>query len=88
MGNTQSNILERLDDIASDYILGADYNTLRKMKEKDYCNKVTIVTKEILEKQFSHLDIEYLATRADDGWAWETMFKSTSKDLTDKFHVA
>lgn len=80
MGNTQSNILERLDDIASEYILGADYNTLRKMKEKDYCHKVTIVTKDILEKQFSHLDIEYLATRANDGWSWDTMFRTTTAD--------
>lgn len=83
MGNSQSNILERLDDIASDYILGADFNTMRKMKEKDYCNKVTIVTKDILEKQFSHMDIEYLATRANDGWAWETLFKSTSTNPKD-----
>jgi len=58
MGNTKSNILERLDDIASDYILGADFNTLKKMNDKKYCDRVTIVTKDILEKQFSHLDIE------------------------------
>jgi hypothetical protein len=83
MGNTQSNILERLDDIASDYILEADYKTLKKMKDKEYCDKVTIVTKEILEKQFSHLDIEYLAKRTNNGWAWETLFKSTTQNPDD-----
>lgn len=83
MGNTQSNILERLDDIASDYILGADFNTLKNMKDKQYCEKVTIVTKEILEKQFSHLDIEYLATRVDDGWNLGAMFSRSSPSPKD-----
>jgi hypothetical protein len=36
-----------------------------------------------LEKQFSHLDIEYLAKRANNGWAWETLFKSTSSNPDD-----
>jgi hypothetical protein len=71
MGNTQSNLLERLDDIASEYILDADYQTLQKLKDQEYCNKVTIVTKEILDKQFHHLDIEYLAKRAKTGWDWD-----------------
>jgi hypothetical protein len=84
MGNTKSNILERLDDIASDYILGADFNTLKKMNDKKYCDRVTIVTKDILEKQFSHLDIEYLATRADDGWNIETMFKKSPFTSADQ----
>ena len=70
MGNSQSNILERLDDIASDYILDADYQTLKNLKDQEYCNKVTIVTKDILDKQFNHLDIEYLAKRARTGWDW------------------
>lgn len=74
MGNTQSNIVERLDDIATEYILDADFQTLSKMKDKDYCNKVTIVTKDILDKQFDHLDIEYLATRAKNGWDRTTSF--------------
>jgi hypothetical protein len=70
MGNTQSNILERLDDIASDYILDSDYQTLKKLQDHEYCNKVTIVTKDILDKQFNHLDIDYLAKRARTGWDW------------------
>jgi hypothetical protein len=83
MGNTQSNILERLDDIASEYILDADYRTLSKMKDKDYCNKVTIVTKDILDKQFDYLDIEYLATRTNSGWKWDSLFRSGEKNAAD-----
>jgi len=80
MGNSQSNLLERLDDIASEYILQADFNTLKKLQDKDYCEKVTIVTKDILLKQFSHMDIEYLATRADKGWSVTNMLTKTQQE--------
>jgi hypothetical protein len=68
MGNILStkNIVERLDEIAAEYILTSEYNTLRQLNDNKYCNKITIITKDILQ-QFHNMDIEYLVKRVDKG---------------------
>jgi hypothetical protein len=70
MGNTinnQASIFETLDKISSDYILSMDYNALSRMGNEEYCNKFTMITKDILDKQFNKLDIQYLSIRIKKG---------------------
>lgn len=54
----KDSLLERLDYIASHYILTMDFNSLKKMYDKNYCNKLVIITGEIFDKYLTDLDVE------------------------------
>jgi hypothetical protein len=58
---------EIIDYIATYYILTADYVSLTKLYDKDYCNKLVILTSDIVERYFTDLEITYLAQRTKDG---------------------
>ena len=53
-------LLERVNTIASKLILTQEFEEMIQMKEKKYCDGVMILTAEILEKYFSHQDINLL----------------------------
>tara|TARA_B100000927_G_C16189853_1_gene358944 strand:- start:148 stop:498 length:351 start_codon:yes stop_codon:yes gene_type:complete len=53
-------LLERVNTIASKLILTQEFEEMVQMKEKKYCDGVMILTAEILEKYFSHQDINLL----------------------------
>lgn len=76
MGNTSSNTninniqttsvettAEVIDFIATYYILTMDFKSLRKLYDKEYCNKLAIITSDIIEKYFTDMEIGYLANR-------------------------
>ena len=78
MGNTSSNTntninniqttsvettAEVIDFIATYYILTMDFKSLRKLYDKEYCNKLAIITADIIEKYFTDMEIGYLANR-------------------------
>jgi hypothetical protein len=65
--NKESSIFQVLDNISSDYILSMDYHALAHMNDQEYCNKFTIITQDILDKQFNKLDIQYLTIRIKKG---------------------
>lgn len=78
MGNTNStntnnnlnktgNFYEIIDYIASHYILTMDFESLKKLSQKDYCNKLVIITSDIIKDHFSERDITYLAQRVKKG---------------------
>lgn len=54
---------EVIDFIATYYILTMDFKSLRKLYNKDYCNKLAIITSDIIEKYFTDMEIGYLANR-------------------------
>lgn len=54
-------ILERIDYIASHYILTMDFENLKKLHTKEYCNKLVIITRDIFDKYLSDLDVELVA---------------------------
>ena len=54
----KDSLLERLDYIASHYILTMDFNSLKKMYDKNYCNKLVVITSEIFDKYLTDLDVE------------------------------
>ena len=73
MGNTTSqptsNVSESksfghiIDYIASNYILTADFKSLTKLYEEEYCNNLVVLTADIIDKNFNDLEITYLAQR-------------------------
>jgi hypothetical protein len=77
MGNTNStntnslnktgNFYEIIDYIASHYILTMDFESLKKLSQKEYCNKLVIITADIIKDHFSERDLTYLAQRVKKG---------------------
>ncbi len=78
MGNTTStnidnakgeyqNFYEIIDYIATYYILTMDFQSLSKLSEKAYCDKLVILTSDIIERYFNDIDVTYLAQRVKDG---------------------
>ena len=78
MGNTNStntdnplnktgNFYEIIDYIASHYILTMDFESLKKLSQKEYCNKLVIITADIIKDHFTERDITYLAQRVSKG---------------------
>ncbi len=66
INKTNSNIettAEVIDFIATYYILTMDFKSLRKLYDKEYCNKLAIITSDIIEKYFTDMEIGYLANR-------------------------
>jgi len=60
-------ISQILDYIATYYILTMDFKSLIKLYEKEYCDKLVIITSDIIERYFTDLEITYLAQRIKNG---------------------
>jgi hypothetical protein len=56
-----------LDYIATYYILTMDFKNLKKLYEKEYCDKLVILTSDIIQRYFTELEITYLAQRVKSG---------------------
>jgi hypothetical protein len=79
MGNTSSNNINKtvetkldnfydvVDNIATYYILTMDFKSLSKLSEKAYCDKLVVLTSDIIERYFNDMEITYLAQRVKDG---------------------
>jgi len=60
-------ISQILDYIATYYILTMDFKSLRKLYNKEYCDKLVILTSDIIQRYFTDLEITYLSQRIKDG---------------------
>lgn len=58
---------ETLDYIATHYILTSDFQSLRKLNEKTYCEKLIVLTSDIINKKFSDLEVDKLIDRVENG---------------------
>jgi hypothetical protein len=56
-----------IDFIATYYILTMDFQSLKKLYEKDYCDKLIILTSGIIDRYFSDVEITYLSQRIKNG---------------------
>ena len=66
--NTQTgNFYEIIDYIASHYILTMDFQSLKNLSQKEYCDKLVIITSDIINDHFSERDITYLTQRVKQG---------------------
>jgi len=102
MGNTSSNanktpetgfqnFYEILDYIATYYILTMDFKSLNKLSEKEYCNKLVILSSDIIKKYFTELEVTYLAQRIKNGLEVNDLSKDSiiflNKDNIDNLDV-
>ena len=61
------NFYDIIDYIATYYILTMDFKSLSKLSEKEYCDKLVVLTSDIIQKHFTDLEITYLAQRIKSG---------------------
>ena len=62
-----SNFYEIIDYIASYYILTMDFQSLSRLSDKKYCDRLVVLTSDIIKKQFTDLEITYLDKRIKQG---------------------
>lgn len=76
MGNQPSNIkkmstdtrlLNILNSIAAKYIAGQKFTDLTKLNNIEYCNKLTIITSDVLANTFNTQQIQYIDQRLKEG---------------------
>jgi hypothetical protein len=81
-----------VDYIATYYILTMDFQSLRKLYDKQYCDNLIVLTSDILERYFTDLEITYLAQRVKNGVEVNEMDKDKviffNKSDLDQFNVA
>ena len=61
------NFYDVVDYIATYYILTMDFKSLSKLSEKAYCDKLVVLTADIIKRYYNDVEIEYLAQRIKDG---------------------
>lgn len=57
----------KIDDVATNYILTMDFKSLKKLSEKEYCDKLVLMTSDILETQLDSMEVKYLLQRTQFG---------------------
>ena len=58
---------ETIDYIATHYILTSDFQSLRKLNEKTCCEKMIVLTSDIINKKFSDLEVDKILDRVENG---------------------
>ena len=61
------NFYDIIDYIATYYILTMDFKSLSKLCEKEYCDKLVVITSDIIKRYFNDMEVTYLAQRVKDG---------------------
>lgn len=70
------NLYDVIDYIATYYILTMDFKSLKKLSEKEYCDKLVILTSDIIERYFNNMEVEFLAQRVKSGVEVNELTKS------------
>jgi hypothetical protein len=99
MGNQLSNFLDSetndttkikpasvkqiIDYIATYYILTMDFQSLKKLYDIEYCDKLVILTSDIIERYFTDLQITYLAENIKKGKS-EAVNKEENANVYEK----
>ena len=63
INDTSNSFGDIIDYIASNYIITMNFKNLQKMYNKDYCNKLIILTKDILKNNFNEIQISNINNR-------------------------
>jgi len=61
------NFYQIIDYIATYYILTMDFKSLSNLSDKDYCDKLVVITSDIIKNHFNDMQITYLAQRIKNG---------------------
>lgn len=61
------NMYNVIDYIATYYILTSGFNDLKRLTEKEYCDKLLILTSDVIQRKLNNVEITYLAQRLERG---------------------
>jgi hypothetical protein len=61
------NFYQIIDYIATYYILTMDFKSLSSLSNKEYCDKLVVITSDIIKNYFNDIEITYLAQRIKNG---------------------
>jgi hypothetical protein len=61
------NFYEVIDFISTYYILTMDFKSLSKLSDKEYCNKIVLLSTDIIDKNFNEMEVTFLQKRVKDG---------------------
>ena len=67
--------VDLIDIIATKYILTQNFQDMKKLGQKEYCDKLVILTSDIIKKFMNEKEIEYLAQRVNRGDYYNRMVK-------------
>jgi len=70
-----ASVKQIIDYIATYYILTMDFQSLRKLYDIEYCDKLVILTSDIIERYFTDIQITYLAENIKNGMKVDEMEK-------------
>jgi hypothetical protein len=90
--DTKTTFGQVIDYIATYYILTMDFESLRKLHDKEYCDNLIILTSDIIERYFTDIEITYLSQRIKNGVEVNEMNKDKviflSKAELEKMNVS
>ena len=59
LNNNNSEFLSKLNEVATDYILGQNFQDMIRLTNSKYCNDLVIITSKILKKSFFSNQIQW-----------------------------
>ena len=80
------NFYDVVDYIATYYILTMDFKSLSKLSEKAYCDKLVVLTADIIKRYYNDVEIEYLAQRIKDTAAGKYVYSEVNPDGSAKVY--
>jgi hypothetical protein len=77
-------IINTLDFIATDYIFSMNFENMKKLHDKKYCDNLVILTSDIIDKYYSELEIRQIKDRIFNGETTKnTVYFYQKKDLNN-----
>jgi hypothetical protein len=75
-------LVHTLDFIATDYIFSMNFENMKKLHDKNYCDSLVILTGDIIDKYYSELEIRQIKDRIFNGETTkDTVYFYQKKDL-------
>ena len=65
--NDKLDVANILDILATKYILTQNFQDMKKLGDPEYCNKLIILTADVIKKFMNEKEITYLSQRIEDG---------------------
>lgn len=65
--NSESSLIKEIDFIIANYIATQNFQDMKNLSDIDYCNKLVIMTTDIIASKLSHIEVTYLAQKIQNG---------------------
>ena len=73
--DTEKSISSKLDYIATYYIFTSNFESLKDLYNKEYCDDLVVLTSEIIQKNLTYREVEYMQGRIVNGELENSMKK-------------